>query len=142
MQILDEITIGAPGLTALDEETWSAINALIPAANLHGFVHDTDGNPLATVSVSLNEYTTTTEPDGTFSLMDLGPGEYTITCTKAGYQDFSKSITLPAGDNEIDIKMLAEGEVEIPWLWIGIGLGAVAVIGGGIALAKKRKEVA
>lgn len=28
---------------------------------------------------------------------------------------------------------------EVPWKWVAIGLGGAAVIGGGIALAKRRK---
>lgn len=130
------------------KETWNAIvgvGAPPIVANLYGFVHDTSGNPLPEVSVDLNGYPATTNVDGEFSFEDIEPGDYTITCTKSGYEDTTKSKTLNAGDNEVDIEMLAEGEVppppptEVPWLWIGIGLGAVAVIGTGIALAKKRK---
>lgn len=125
--------------TIVDEKTWDAIEAT-EVANLYGFVHDTDGNPLPAALVSLNEHSTATLLNGTFDFANIPAGPYAITCTKTGYQDFSKSITLNAGDNEIDIKMLAEGEVEIPWMWIGIGIGAVAVIvGGTVALAKKRK---
>lgn len=124
----------------LDEKTWDAVNiAAGPAANLYGFVHDSEGNPLPAVSVSLNQHKTATMLDGTFAFANIPAGSYTITCTKTGYKDFSTDITLSEGDNEIDIKMLAEGEVEVPWLWIGIGVGAAAAIGGGIALAKKRK---
>jgi len=131
----------------IDQKTWDAIEVGLPpeVANLYGFVHDTDGNPLDDVSITSNEHTASTNPDGEFSFEDIEPGDYTITCTKSGYEDTTKSKTLNAGDNEVDIEMLAEGEVppppptEVPWLWIGLGLGVVAVIGGGIALAKKRK---
>lgn len=121
------------------EKTWDVIEATgLPLANLYGFVHDKDGNPLPAVSVSLNEHSTDTMLDGTFDFINIAAGPYTITCSKTGYEDFAQDITLSEGDNDIDITM--EGEVEIPWLWIGIGLGAVAVIGTGIALVKKRKE--
>ncbi len=124
----------------LDEKTWDAVNvAAGPAGNLYGFVHDSEGNPLPAVSVALNSYETATMLDGTFDLANIPVGPYTITCTKTGYKDFSKDITLTEGDNEIDITMKGEEEVEIPWMWIGIGVGAAAVVGGGIALAKKRK---
>lgn len=131
------------------EKTWDVIEAtgLPPeVATLYGFVHDKDGNPLPAVSVTLDSYETATMLDGTFDFINIAADSYTITCTKAGYKEFSKDITLSEGDNEIDITMEVEvpppPPTEVPWLWIGIGLGAVAVIGGGIALAKKRKEVA
>jgi len=109
--------------------------------NLHGFVHDADGNPLPAVSVSLNVVylSTATKLDGTFDFTEIPMGTYTITCTKTGYKDFSEKIPLAEGDNEIDIKMLAEGEVEIPWLWIGLGVGAAAAIGVTVVLVKKSK---
>lgn len=112
-------------------------------ATLHGFVHDTKGNPLAAVSVLLNEHTAATLLDGTFSFLDLDPREYTITCTKAGFQHYTAAVTLEPGDNEIDVTMLAKGEPppeEIPWMWIGIGSGAVVLIVAAVALAKRRKK--
>ena len=126
-------------ITLLDEKTWDVATTLI-IANLYGFVHDKDGNPLPAVSVSLNEHSTATLLDGTFDFINIAAGPYTITCTKAGYKEFSEDITLTEGDNESDITM--EGEVpppEIPWMWIGIGVGAAAAIGGAVALAKRRK---
>ncbi|MBA7611385.1 hypothetical protein ES703_18609 [subsurface metagenome] len=131
---------------AVDYETDVAIAEVGPSpalANLYGFIHDTKGDPLAAVSVAVNEHTTATLLDGIFSLLDLDPREYTITCTKVGYQDFTTTKTLEQGDNEIDITMLAEGEAppeEIPWLWIGIGSGAVIAILAAVALAKRRKK--
>jgi hypothetical protein len=115
-------------------------------ANLHGLVHDRGGNPLPAVSVSLNGLSTATMLDGTFGFTNIEPGKYTVACTKSGYQDVSKSITLSAGDNGLDITMLAEGEkvgiwewIKEHWKWIAGGAGVAAAIGAGIALAKKRK---
>lgn len=122
-------------------------------ATLHGLVHDSEGNPLDAVTVFLNERITYTISDGTFDFTNIpvGPefGPWTIFCEKDGYQDFSKDITLSVGDNEVDITMLAEEEEEEEvgiwewikdhWGWIAGGVGAAAAIGGGIALAKKRK---
>lgn len=125
--------------------TWEnkIAHVAVGMANLHGFVHDTKDNPLEAVSVLLNEHTAATLADGTFSFLDLDPREYTITCTKAGYQDFTATKKLEPGDNEIDVTMLAEGEAppeEIPWMWIGIGSGAVVLIVAAVALAKRRKK--
>lgn len=125
--------------------TWEnkIAHVAVAIANLYGLVHDTKGNPLAAVSVVLNEHTTATVLDGTFSFLDLDPREYTITCTKLGCEDFTATVTLEPGDNEIDVTMLAKGEVppeEIPWLWIGIGSGLAIAILAAVALARRRKK--
>ena len=117
-------------------------------ATLYGSVYDSKGIPIATATVTLNtKYTTGTTSAGTFTLSNIDPGSYTVKCTKAGYQGFTKSLTLKEGDNTIDIKMLALGE-EPPWYekaldwlkgnWYYVAGGATAV-GIGIALVKRKK---
>lgn len=109
--------------------------------NLYGLVHDTKGNPLPAVSVRLNGRATTTATDGTFSFLLIEPGSYTVICTKEGYQNFARPITLTEGENDIDIEMLAEGEA-LPtpkyWPWVAVGAGIVAI--GGIAYVATRKK--
>ncbi len=117
-----------------------------PTANLHGLVHDKDGNPLEAVSVVLIGLSTTTGLDGTFDFTGVPFGPYTIACEKTGYTSFSEDIVLSVGDNEIDITVEAKEEVGIwewikgHWKWIAGGAGAAVAIGAGIALAKKRKR--
>lgn len=110
-------------------------------ANLYGFIHDTKDNPLPAVSISLNEHTTATMLDGTFSFLGTDPGDYTITCAKEGYQDFSMPVTLAEGDNKFDITMLAEGEAPpegFPWGWVALGGGIAAAAGIGVAISRRK----
>jgi len=130
-------------------EYWPDIPVVIVPvgkADLYGFVHDSKGNPLPAVSVSLNQHKTATLLDGTFDFPNVAAGPYTITCTKTGYKDFNKDITLSVGDNEVDITMLAEEEeegiwewIKAHWKWIAGGAGAAAAIGVTVVLVKKRK---
>lgn len=153
MRIVDELTIGrASALKAysqdpvVDERQWDAIAVGIEAANLYGFVHNTDGDPLAAVSITLNGLGTASMIDGTFWILEIALGDYTITCTKGGYKDYSKTISLTSGRNDVDIEMLREGEEEEGWwerleTWqqaLIIGGGASAVIGL-LALATREK---
>lgn len=125
MKTVAELVIGV-GSVQIDEKQWGAIigeEGPPPPppdkANLYGFVHDTGGNPLAAVSVVLNEHETATMLDGTFRFLNIEPNTYTIICEKGGYQSYSKQIILAEGDNGVDITMLAEGEEKpFPWQWL------------------------
>ena len=151
MKVVDELTIGRTSALkasqdpVVDERQWDAIITGVEVADLYGFVHDTDGNPLAAVSITLNGHETASMIDGTFSILEIEPGDYTLTCTKEGYKDRSKTISLVAGDNEEDIEMLREDEEESWWerleTWqqaLIIGGGASAVIGL-LALATRER---
>lgn len=221
--------VKAGTLTQVAEKTWDAI-AIAPGievADLYGFVHDTDGNPLAACSITLNGHETATILDGIFSILgiqhqimlakgdnsiiypgltkslpealtNIGPdglnvfdivwhqvngewisfyfyngeprgelteleqgktyvvtvsedciweigADYTITCKKEGYKDYSESISLIGGRNDVDIKMLREDEEESWWdkleMWqkFAIILGGSAVGVGLLALAFRGK---
>lgn len=128
-------------MTILAERQWNAIT--VEVASLYGFVHDTAGDPLAAGSITLNSHETASMLDGTFSILEIEPGDYTLTCTKEGYRDYSKTIRLTKGRNDEDIKM--RGEEEGWWesleTWLKaviIGGGASAVVGL-VALATKGK---
>jgi len=161
MKVVDELTIGrASALKAysqdpiVDEKRWDAITTRVEVANLYGFVHDTDGNPLAAVSITLNGQETASMIDGTFWFLEIELGDYTITCTKEGYKDRSKTISLTGGRNDEDIEMLREEE-EVGWWeklkdwWAGletwekgtiVGTGAVLGIGIGLAVTKGKER--
>lgn len=114
----------------LDEKQWDAITIEVGVANLYGFAHDTDGNPLAAGSITLNSHETASMIDGIFWILEIEPGDYTITCTKEGYKDYSKTISLTEGHNDEDIEMLREDE-EIGW-WESLETWQkAAIIGGG-----------
>jgi len=154
VRIVDELIGRASTLKAysqapvLDERQWDAIIVGVEVAKLYGFVHDTDGNPLAAVSITLNGQETASMIDGAFWFLEIEPGDYTITCTKEGYKDYSKTISLAGGRKDVDIEMLGEGEEEEEegW-WAGLETWQQAlIIGGGasavialLALAARKK---
>jgi len=160
MKVVDELTIGrasAPKVSqdpVLDEKQWDAITVGVEVANLYGFVHDTDGDPLAAVSITLNGHETASMIDGTFWILEIEPGDYTITGTKEGYKDYSKTISLAGGRNDEDIKMLREDEEEGWWQklkdwWAGLetwekgtiaGTGVVLGVGIGLAVTKGKER--
>ena len=118
--------------SVLDEKTWSAVKVgeEVEGANLYGFVHDKEGNSLPAVSIGLNGHITATMLDGTFTILEINPGDYIITCTFGGYKEFTKSLSLSEGDNEIDITMLKEGEEGEPWYeryWWALAAGGAVV---------------
>ncbi len=130
----------------VDEKQWDAIIVGVEVANLYGFVYDTGGNPLAAVSITLNGQETASMIDGAFWFLEIEPGDYTITCTKEGYKDRIKTISLPGGRKDVDIEMLGEEEEEEGW-WESLETWQQAfIIGGGasavialLALATRKK---
>lgn len=120
------------------EEVWDAIYVPTYIANLDGFVRNKRGDPIYLATVTLDGYTAITATDGSFQFRGLGVGSYAIGCTHPDYQDYSKSITLREGNNDIDIQMLGLEE-EAPWYekyWWALALGVGGTIVG-IALLKK-----
>ncbi len=162
MKVVDQLVIGVESALKaysqdpiVDERQWDAITVVEEepeVANLWGFVHDTDGDPLAAASITLNGHETASMIDGTFWILEIEPGDYTITCTKTGYKDRSKTISLVGGRNDVDIKMLREDEEEGWWQklkdwWESLETWEkAAIIGGGaggviglVALATRKK---
>jgi len=136
MKVVDELVIGRVfgGIPPLvDERQWDAITVAVEVevADLYGFVHDSDGNPLAAVSITLNAHETASMLEGTFSILEIEPGDYTVTCTKEGYKDYSKTISLTVGRNDIDVKMLREEDEEESWWGSLKTWQQAAIIGGG-----------
>ena len=151
MKVVDQLVTGVVGsVQIVDERQWDAIiveEGPPEVANLWGFVHDTGGNPMAAVSITLNGHETASMIDGTFWILELEPGDYTITCTKEGYKDYSETISLTGGRNDEDIEMLREEEEEEGW-WESLETWQkAAIIGGGasavivlLALATKERS--
>ncbi len=151
MKVVDQLVVGVGGDPIVDEKQWDAITVGVEAADVYGFVHDTDGDPLAAASITLNGHETASMIDGTFWILGIEPGDYTITCTKTGYKDRSKTISLAGGRNDVDIKMVGEDEEEGWWQklkdwWESLETWEkAAIIGGGaggvglLALATRKK---
>lgn len=70
--------------------------------NIAGSVSDqTTGEPVATVSVTLSPggKSTVTGSDGSFSFVDLAPGDYTVDISKEGYNPNSHTVGVVAGQS-------------------------------------------
>lgn len=56
-------------------------------ANLYGMITDvSNGNPIPQVLVSLNDFTTYTDQEGYYDIIDIDPGSYALEFSKAGYE--------------------------------------------------------
>jgi len=90
------IAIGA-GL--IGAAIWIAASKSSPkSASLQGNVWDAgSGDPIANATVTLNDYSTTTDVYGNYSIANITPGSYTLTFTKSGYESFSEEIIILTG---------------------------------------------
>ena len=70
---------------------------------ISGFVRDESNKPVdgATVSTNVGGYTTTTAADGSYTLVDVRPGNYNVTASKTGYQSQTKAVTVSACTNSV-----------------------------------------
>ncbi len=96
---------------------------LAPVANgatLSGVVKDAgSGQPVAGARVQLRRagqvaYETTSGSDGRYEFRDVAPGDYALMAQKAGYAEWSRQITLSAGQNITgrDILLTADPTVD------------------------------
>ncbi|MFH1783561.1 MAG: carboxypeptidase-like regulatory domain-containing protein [bacterium] len=67
--------------------------------SISGKVLDADNKPLAAATVTTSPETspTVTNSNGFFSIDNVSKGDYTVTFTKAGYQDKSTTATVDSG---------------------------------------------
>jgi hypothetical protein len=59
-----------------------------PTGTISGYVKDNNNNPIsgATVQTNTGGYSTTSGPDGSYTLSDVAVGTYNVTASKSGYQ--------------------------------------------------------
>ncbi len=72
-----------------------------------GKILDNLGNPIAGATIKVGDKTTTTDASGSWTILDLPTGSYTVTAEKDGYQFKSQNVTL-TGDNlntEVNIEL-------------------------------------
>lgn len=62
-------------------------------------------DPVTGATVSVGAVTTTTGPDGLFSLTGLTPGPASLQCIAPGYAEFQEEITVPSGSIARDITL-------------------------------------
>lgn len=76
---------------------------------LTGFVRDTNNNPIAggsvTVQISTGSgiivATTVTEPDGSYSVQNLAPGNYTVVAAASNFQAATQGVTISSNATSI-----------------------------------------
>ncbi len=91
--IIDDCALAGPG----------------PVASVSGTATDAcTGQPVADVTVSVGSASTTTAPDGTYSLQDVRLGTFAVTATKAGYHGVSHAMIVGIGANTRDFAMPPE----------------------------------
>ena len=76
-------------------------------ANLYGKVTDAEtGDPTEGVKVTIDGLVTYTDASGRYAFEGLGPGSYTITFEKDGYEPATSDIILDEGNNELNVEMV------------------------------------
>lgn len=76
-----------------------------------GFVKDLSGTPIPDVTVVIGTFSTTTDYDGYYSVVKVPTGAQTVKAMKAGYQDYSNTVTVVAktvNQHNITIKPVSD----------------------------------
>lgn len=75
---------------------YKAVSPPLATGSIHGTV--TDGtNPISGASVTNGSTTVTTSPDGSYAILDVIPGTYTVTASATGYQNSSQTVSVTSG---------------------------------------------
>ena len=98
-----------------------------PAGSVQGTVVDEGGGaPLAAAVVTLEELgrSTTTEPDGTFSIDDVPAGNYRLTVTREGFAPLTSRVTAghnPAAPSSFSVRGFTRSQVTVlrDGIWLG-----------------------
>ncbi|HEV7573037.1 MAG TPA: carboxypeptidase regulatory-like domain-containing protein [Thermoanaerobaculia bacterium] len=126
---MTQVVVNAPGYTTArvpnieveDGKTAPDIEVDVETgAKLTGRVTGPDGSPLAGVSVrndpmgggarvmrfDANDNSTTTDPNGEYTMDSLEPGEKTLSFNRSGYIEQQKTVTIAGGkDARLDVQM-------------------------------------
>lgn len=130
-----------PGLTVEDGKTLSDVEVdLGSGARLTGRVTATDGTPLSGVSVALDsgnsggggrvlriggsDTSTTTDPNGEYTLDSVDPGQQTFVFAHDGYLSASRTINISGKGAQLDVQLSS-----------GISLGGMVVTDAGAPVA-------
>ncbi|MGV8082048.1 MAG: S8 family serine peptidase [Coriobacteriia bacterium] len=104
-QVERQLTLTAYDLGAVGRDDYfgyglvqadKAVGDVVPApGTLAGKVTDSNGSAIAGASVSITgKASTSTGADGSYSIGDLVPGSYSVTCSKSGYVSQTRSVTI------------------------------------------------
>ena len=111
---------GSATVTVEAGKTVTANIALTPVAPTTGSISGTvtdasTGSPIANCTVSAGGKTAQTGSDGTYTIGNLTPGDYTVTASATGYVGGSAQVTVVAENAATaDIKLTAGVEVQVP----------------------------
>src|SRR6185436_2033586 len=104
-----------PEPPAVEIGTSTAV-APVPSDSLRGRVTDSTGTPLSDAQVTLVELArvASTDSNGTFVLVNVPAGRYTIVARRIGYVPASRTIVLGTGDRAVvDLRLpLVMGDLE------------------------------
>lgn len=93
--------------TGVNPRTFTVISPQVTTGGVTGRLHigSATGSNLSSASVTCGGKSTTTASDGTYTITGIAAGSQTLSFSKAGYQPFSRTViitagqTLNAGDN-------------------------------------------
>ncbi|MDZ7773623.1 MAG: TonB-dependent receptor [Balneolaceae bacterium] len=99
----------------------TAVSESQTAGHIRGIVFDRDtGEPLGFVYLHLEEAsrTATARADGTFRILNVPPGSYTLTAYRIGYRTQSRQVDIPDSDTlrielTLQVSPLSAGSVEV-----------------------------
>ncbi len=85
----------------------SSLSAAAPGAVLHGITHDSEHRPVPGVLVTLAAASSNwaesarSDQNGEFEFRNVPPGDYTITASASGFQEFSEKLEVRAEGNAV-----------------------------------------
>ncbi len=114
--------------------------------SLTGTLVNEDGEPLANVTVHAGDQSAVTNDLGRFVLNDLAPANYILTVNKEGYEMYSSTVSVVAGDSDElgELTLIAQEAEEDDsgdntLLIVIAGVVVIAVIGAAAVIFLRRK---
>ncbi len=93
---------GGSGYVYIDDVSVVGDSGTVTTGTISGTVYDDSSNVVegATVSTDTGGYSTTTDANGNYTLVDVLAGDYDVTASKIGYDsDTENDVTVTAGEN-------------------------------------------
>ena len=114
---IDPNRLSHPGVTFSNQYPQTTfLMAPLAAGNISGTVTDTDNQPLGSVTVSLSDglHFTTTDIIGQYQILNILPGDYTVSFNKYGYCEYTHDFTLAENDQlTIDATLQLMSQVNV-----------------------------
>ncbi|NLX47589.1 MAG: hypothetical protein GXY70_05435 [Euryarchaeota archaeon] len=127
------------------EMNWTFTTAA-GTGSLTGTLVDEDGEPLANVTVRVGDHSAVTNELGRFVLNDMAPGSYVLTVDEEGYDMYSDTVSVIAGESDElgELTLVAElaeddGSGDNTLLIVIAVVAIIAVVGVAAVVLLKRK---